>query len=82
MEQDMPHATPEAGTQHTFWMEQYTAVTKRWQGWSRRRRCPMEWLENADMEHVVDPRIGRQTQTIGNLAHTLEHLERTGVARP
>jgi hypothetical protein len=32
LNQDMPHTAPKAGTQHAFWVEQDTVVTKRWQG--------------------------------------------------
>jgi hypothetical protein len=78
----MPHATPEAGTQHTFWLRKHASMLKRWWGWGRRLRLPMERLENTHMKHVVYPGVGRQTQTIGNLAHTFQHLERSCVARP
>lgn len=41
----------------------------------------MEGLEDADMEDIKDARPVRQVKTIGDIAHTFQHLEWPGVAR-
>jgi hypothetical protein len=52
----------------------------------RQGRCRCWWLaverfENAHMENVMDPGVGREEQAVGDLAHLLEDLEGTSVPR-
>jgi hypothetical protein len=41
----------------------------------------MEWLQHANMEHVMNPCPGRQSEAVGDLPNTLKYLERPCVAR-
>ena len=51
----------------------------RWQQWCRQWRCTSEWLQNADVEDVVDARLIWQLEAVCDVADALQHLEGPGV---
>jgi hypothetical protein len=80
-DQDLEYTTTELSFKDALRNLQGTTLTKR----GERRHCSwgraMEWLQHADVEHVMNPCPGRQSEAVGDLPNTLKYLERPCVAR-
>lgn len=75
LHKEFPRTNMTAGTLHTRRCEDQTAIPF---GRQRRQQCPripMEWLENADVENIVETCTLREQQAIGHVPNALQILK-------
>ena len=76
----MPCSTAKTSTQNTFQRRKQAAILEWRKMWCFCRWCSVEWLQDADVEHVVDGSPSRELELVRDCADVFQDLVRPGEA--
>jgi hypothetical protein len=79
LDADVPDPTPLLGAYNSLWLRKDAAMEQWRHNPRRRRRVPAVRLEQPHVKDIMNPCAVRKLETVGDLAHAFQHLERPNV---